>query len=97
MKRIAVLTSGGDAPGMNAAVRAVVRACAFYNLECFIIYKGYQGLIENLIDKANARRVGIPIINEIPMNLVPCEVVKSCFAVFAITFPLITSHMSTYL
>ena len=30
MKRIAVLTSGGDAPGMNAAVRAVVRACAFY-------------------------------------------------------------------
>ncbi len=63
MKRIAVLTSGGDAPGMNAAVRAVVRACAFYNLECFIIYKGYQGLIENLIDKANARRVN-NIINK---------------------------------
>ena len=63
MKKIAVLTSGGDAPGMNAAVRAVVRACAFYNLECFIIYKGYQGLIENLIDKANARRVN-NIINK---------------------------------
>jgi len=63
MKRIAVLTSGGDAPGMNAAVRAVVRACAFYNLECFIVYKGYQGLIENLIDKANARRVN-NIINK---------------------------------
>ena len=63
MKRIAVLTSGGDAPGMNAAVRAVVRACAFYNLECFTIYKGYQGLIENSIDKANARRVN-NIINK---------------------------------
>ena len=63
MKRIAVLTSGGDAPGMNAAVRAVVRACAFYKLECFIIYKGYQGLIENIIDKANARRVN-NIINK---------------------------------
>ena len=63
MKRIAVLTSGGDAPGMNAAVRAVVRACAFYNLDCFIIYKGYQGLIENSIDKANARRVN-NIINK---------------------------------
>ncbi len=65
MKRIAVLTSGGDAPGMNAAVRAVVRACAFYNLECFIIYKGYQGLIENLIDKANARRVNNIINKEV--------------------------------
>ena len=63
MKRIAVLTSGGDAPGMNAAVRAVVRACAFYNLECFIVYQGYQGLIENSIDKANARRVN-NIINK---------------------------------
>ena len=63
MKRIAVLTSGGDAPGMNAAVRAVVRACAFYSLECFIVYKGYQGLIENSIDKANARRVN-NIINK---------------------------------
>ena len=63
MKRIAVLTSGGDAPGMNAAVRAVVRACAFYKVDCFIVYKGYQGLIENLIDKANARRVN-NIINK---------------------------------
>ena len=63
MKRIAVLTSGGDAPGMNAAVRAVVRACAFYNLECFTIYKGYQGLIDNLIHKADARSVN-NIINK---------------------------------
>jgi 6-phosphofructokinase 1 len=45
MKRIAVLTSGGDAPGMNAAVRAVVRSCKFYNIEVFGINRGYHGLM----------------------------------------------------
>ena len=38
--KIGVLTSGGDAPGMNAAVRAVVRACAFHDVGCFGIYQG---------------------------------------------------------
>ena len=46
MKRIAVLTSGGDAPGMNAAIRAVVRSAAFYGLECIGVYRGYDGLVE---------------------------------------------------
>lgn len=46
IKKIGVLTSGGDAPGMNAAIRAVVRACAYYNVECVGIYRGYQGMIE---------------------------------------------------
>ena len=46
IKRIAVLTSGGDAPGMNAAIRAVVRCCAHHNLECVGIFRGLQGLIE---------------------------------------------------
>lgn len=46
IKKIGVLTSGGDAPGMNAAIRSVVRTCAFHNLECVGIYRGYQGLIE---------------------------------------------------
>ncbi len=46
IKKIAVLTSGGDAPGMNAAIRAVVRACVFYEVECIGVYRGYQGLIE---------------------------------------------------
>ena len=46
MKKIAVLTSGGDAPGMNAAIRAVVRACAFHQLECVGVFRGLQGLIE---------------------------------------------------
>jgi 6-phosphofructokinase 1 len=46
IKKIGVMTSGGDAPGMNAAIRAVVRACSYYRVECVGIYRGYQGLIE---------------------------------------------------
>jgi 6-phosphofructokinase 1 len=46
IKNIGVLTSGGDAPGMNAAIRAVVRSCVYYNLKCTGIYRGYDGLIE---------------------------------------------------
>lgn len=45
IKRIGVLTSGGDAPGMNAAVRAVVRTAMFHNIECYGIRRGYNGLI----------------------------------------------------
>lgn len=57
IKRIAVLTSGGDAPGMNAAVRAVVRTSIFYKLECFVVYQGYQGLIEGNLKQVSARSV----------------------------------------
>jgi 6-phosphofructokinase 1 len=56
-KRIAVLTSGGDAPGMNAAVRAVVRAAGHYSLEVFGVYRGYEGLIDNDITLFDARSV----------------------------------------
>lgn len=45
VRRIGVLTSGGDAPGMNAAIRAVVRTCDFYGIECLGIHRGYNGLI----------------------------------------------------
>ena len=44
--KIGVFTSGGDAPGMNAAIRAVVRACAFYKKEAYGIMRGYEGMIE---------------------------------------------------
>ena len=47
VKRIGVLTSGGDAPGMNAALRAVVRACKYYDLQSVGIRQGYEGLINN--------------------------------------------------
>lgn len=57
IKNIGVLTSGGDSPGMNAAVRAVVRTCAYHNVGCFGIYQGYQGLIDNNMELMNARSV----------------------------------------
>ena len=47
IKRIAVLTSGGDAPGMNAAVRAVYRSCVNFGIECLGIYRGWNGLINS--------------------------------------------------
>ena len=47
IKKIAVMTSGGDSPGMNAAIRSVVRTCAYYRVECLGIYRGYQGMIED--------------------------------------------------
>ena len=57
MKKIAVLTSGGDAPGMNAAIRAVVRACAFHQLECVGVFRGLQGLIEGDFKEMGPRSV----------------------------------------
>ena len=57
LKKIGVLTSGGDSPGMNAAIRAVVRTCAYYNIECLGIYRGYQGMIEGDFKEMNARSV----------------------------------------
>jgi len=57
IKKIAVMTSGGDSPGMNAAIRAVVRSAAYYKLDCAGIYRGYQGMIEGDIVPMSARDV----------------------------------------
>lgn len=57
INRIAVMTSGGDSPGMNAAIRAVVRASVYHNLECYGIYRGYQGMIDDSFIELNARSV----------------------------------------
>ena len=57
IKKIAVLTSGGDAPGMNAAIRSVVRTCAYYQVEVLGVYRGYQGMIENDFTPLDARSV----------------------------------------
>ncbi len=57
IKKIGVLTSGGDSPGMNAAIRSVVRTCAFYNIECVGIYRGYQGMIEGDFKEMGPRSV----------------------------------------
>jgi 6-phosphofructokinase 1 len=58
IRKIGVFTSGGDAPGMNAAIRAVVRACTYYKKECFGIVRGYEGMIDGDIVKLGARSVG---------------------------------------
>ncbi|WP_110927203.1 6-phosphofructokinase [Bacillus massiliglaciei] len=58
MKRIGVLTSGGDSPGMNAAVRAVVRKAIYHDIEVYGIYHGYQGLIAGNIKKLEVGSVG---------------------------------------
>lgn len=58
VKRIGVLTSGGDAPGMNAAVRAVVRKAIYHNIEVYGVYQGYQGLINGNIKKLELGSVG---------------------------------------
>ena len=57
MKRIGVLTSGGDAPGMNAAIRAVTRAALSLGMEVIGIKKGYRGLIEGIYETLDARAV----------------------------------------
>jgi 6-phosphofructokinase 1 len=57
LNKIAVLTSGGDSPGMNAAIRAVVRNTTYQNLKCVGVYRGFQGLIENEFIDLDARSV----------------------------------------
>ena len=47
IKKIAIITSGGDSQGMNAAIRSVVRTADYNNIECLGFYRGYQGLIED--------------------------------------------------
>ncbi len=51
MKRIGVFCSGGDAPGMNAAIRAVVRTCSYHDLHVYGIYRGYEGMIDGEISR----------------------------------------------
>jgi len=55
--KIGLMTSGGDAPGMNAAIRAVVRSCAFYKVDCIGIFRGYEGLIEGDFKVLTSRSV----------------------------------------
>jgi len=57
INNIGVFTSGGDAPGMNAAVRAVVRAAVYYQKNIFLIKRGYKGMINGEIEPAGSRTV----------------------------------------
>ena len=57
VSKIGVLTSGGDSPGMNAAIRAVVRTALYHKLEVFGIMRGYSGMVEDDIVKMEGRSV----------------------------------------
>ncbi len=57
VKRIGILTSGGDAPGMNSCVRAVVRTALYHGIECYGIRRGYNGLISGDIIKLDEKNV----------------------------------------
>ena len=57
IQRIGVLTSGGDAPGMNAAIRAVVRTAVFHGIEVTGVFQGYEGLITGDLKRLHARSV----------------------------------------
>ena len=57
INNIAVLTSGGDAPGMNAAIRAVVRTALYHRKRVFGVYRGYEGMIENDITELSTSSV----------------------------------------
>lgn len=57
IKKIGVFTSGGDSPGMNAAIRAVARTCAYYGIKCVGINNGYDGLINDNVTALGARSV----------------------------------------
>lgn len=53
IRKIAILTSGGDAPGMNAALRVCIRAGLYYGKEMYVIYDGFRGLVEGDIHQVN--------------------------------------------
>ena len=57
MKRIGILTSGGDSPGMNAAIRAAVRYAIYYDMEIYGIHRGFEGLIDGEFEKLDRRSV----------------------------------------
>jgi len=57
MKKVAIFTSGGDAPGMNACIRAAVRGAIYHKVEIYGIYRGYDGMIEGDFEKLASRSV----------------------------------------
>jgi len=57
IKRLGLFSSGGDAPGMNAAIRAVVRTASYYGLHIYGIYRGYEGMIDGQIERLDKSNV----------------------------------------
>ena len=82
IKTIAVITPGGDASGMNTAIRAVVRSAIYYKLRVFGIYKGWHGLLTGQIEELSLKSVSgiIGIGKEVEKNNYPCKLCddKNC-------------------
>ena len=74
MKKIAVLTSGGDAPGMNAAIRAVVRTAVFKGMEVYGVRRGFHGLIKGEIEHMDVKSVGEILHREVPSLIQPAPI-----------------------
>ncbi|MBO3809289.1 MAG: 6-phosphofructokinase, partial [Candidatus Brockarchaeota archaeon] len=75
---IAIVTPGGDAPGVNAAIRAVVRSAASQGFEVFGVERGYMGLIENAFRKLSPRDVsGIINMGGSMLKSSRCELFKT--------------------
>jgi 6-phosphofructokinase 1 len=68
IKKIGIFTSGGDAPGMNAALRAVVRSAIYYNKEILGIMRGYEGMIDGDFVELSARSVEVCAKRKIPRS-----------------------------
>ncbi|MEE9316077.1 MAG: 6-phosphofructokinase, partial [bacterium] len=78
MRRIAVTTAGGDAPGMNACLRAIVRSAIYYGLEVVGIEEGYWGLIEDKKRRMDLRSVsGIISWGGTILKTKRCEEIKT--------------------
>ena len=87
IKSIGILTSGGDAPGMNAAIRAVTRSAIYNGLKVYGIYRGYKGLVTDEIQEfktqnvSNIIQMGGTILKtgrEEPKNRLPTETGAAC-------------------
>ncbi|MCW4026292.1 MAG: 6-phosphofructokinase, partial [Candidatus Bathyarchaeota archaeon] len=78
MRRIGVVTAGGDAPGMNAAIRSVVRSAMYEHLEVIGFERGYAGLVNDQAARMTARSVsGIINLGGTILRTRRCEEIKS--------------------
>lgn len=78
VKRVAIITPGGDCSGMNACIRAIVRDAIYYKFDVFGIYRGYQGLIEGDIKQLGARSVsGIIHYGGTVLKSTRCEAIRT--------------------
>ena len=85
VKRIGVLTSGGDAPGMNAAVRSVVRTAMYHGIECYGIRRGYNGLISGDIVRLDEKNISYVALN-ISLNHLKLYVLDDLSLFFYLVF-----------